>query len=95
MQLPDPQNPALEFQVRHEAMPHFRGQDGELGMDTMTMAFPLTSGLKLDGLAVGDAIELRFEVDFDASTRQMKDYRATGFTKLDAGTKLDFTRLRK
>lgn len=93
MQLPSSEAPLAEFQVRHEAMPNFRGQDGALGMDTMTMPFPPAKDLKLDGLAVGDKIMLSFEVNYDVATGNMIDYQATGFTKLPAETELDFTPL--
>lgn len=95
MQMPSAQSPLTEFSVRHEAMPHFRGQGGEMGMDTMTMPFPLKEGVSLDGFAVGDKVELAFEVDFDAATDALLGYRATGLTKLPADTVLDFTPLPK
>lgn len=94
-QLPTPGAPLVEFSVRHEAMPHFRGQGGELGMDTMNMPFPLKEGVSLEGFAVGDKVELAFEVDFDAATDALLGYRATGLTKLPAETVLDFTPLPK
>lgn len=76
-------------------MPNFVGQNGELGMDTMTMDFPLAAAITLDGLAVGDIIELAFEVDVNASTGQLEGYRATGFTKLPAETELNFAPLKR
>ncbi len=89
--LPTADNPSSEFQVRHEAIPHFVGQDGELGMDTMTMPFPLADGLSLAALKVGDKIELTFEVDFDTQTKKMVSYRAIAATPLPAETELDFS----
>lgn len=94
-QVPDPTDPRTEFKVRHEAIPHFLGQGGELGMDTMTMPFPLATGLSLAGLAAGDTIELTFEVDYDSSAQKLIDYRATAFKALPPGTALDFSALRK
>lgn len=95
VQLPSAESPLAEFQVRHEAMPNFRGENNEIGMDTMTMPFPLAGGLTLEGLAVGDKINLAFEVDFDTATGKLKAYRATGFTKLPPETELDFSPLAK
>lgn len=92
-ELPIEGSPTTEFKVRHVAMPHFVGQDGKLGMDTMTMGFPVKQGLTLEGLKVGDKIELAFEVDFDTVTGQLLDYRATGFSVLPPETQLDFTPL--
>lgn len=91
VQLPDPGDARREFQVRHEPIPHFRGQGGELGMDTMTMPFPLGPGLALDGLSPGDVVELKFEVEFDPAADRLLGYRATSVTKLPAETPLDFT----
>ncbi len=93
MQLPSPEAPLAEFQVRHEAMPNFRNQDGSLGMNTMTMPFPPVKDLKLDGLKAGDKIMLSFEVNHDITTGNLIDYYATGFEKLPAETVLDFTPL--
>lgn len=94
-QLPDPANPAAELQIRHEAIPHFRGQSGELGMDTMTMPFPLAKGLALDGLKIGDKVTVSFEVDFDAAADKLLAYRATALEPLPAETELDFSPLKK
>lgn len=93
--VPSADNPAAEFQVRHEAMPHFVGQDGELGMDTMTMPFPLAEGLSLDAVKPGDKIELSFEVDFDTRSKQLMGYRATAVTLLPPETTLDFTSMKR
>lgn len=94
-QLPSESEPTLEFQVRHEAIPHFVGQDGVLGMDTMTMPFPLAEGLSLGALKVKDKVELTFEVDFDSASKSLLAYRAVAVAPLPAETTLDFSRLRK
>lgn len=92
-QVPDPQNPASEFQVHHEAIPHFRGSGGRLGMNVMTMPFPLAEGLSLAEVKVGDVIELTFEVDFDVENDRPVGYRATDVKPLPTDTELDFTPL--
>ncbi len=93
--LPIADNPASEFMVRHEAIPHFVGEGGELGMDTMTMPFPVADGLSIDALKVGEKIELTFEVDFDAQSKKMVAYRAVAVTAIPAETELDFSSLEK
>lgn len=93
--LPAAENPSSEFQVRHEAIPHFVGQDGKLGMDTMTMPFPLAEGMVLPALKVGDPVELTFEVDFDTSLNQFVEMRAVAVSPLPAGTELDFSSLKR
>lgn len=92
--LPDPANPSAEFQVRHEAIPQFVGPEGKLGMDTMTMPFPLADGLSLESVKVGDKIELTFDVDYDTTQRSPVAYRATEVKALPAETTLDFSSIR-
>lgn len=94
-QLPSAAEPTREFQVRHEAIPHFVGQNGALGMDTMTMPFPLAEGLSLGSLKIKDVIELTFEVDYDTAAKKFVEYRAVAVKPLPAGTELDFSRLWK
>lgn len=93
--LPEEGNPSAEFQVRHEAIPHFVGQDGEMGMDTMTMPFPLAEGLSLAAIKVSDKIELTFEVDFDTAAKQLTGYRAVALSVLPADTALDFSPMKR
>lgn len=85
-QLPDPAKPSATLQIHHEAIDDFARRDGTLGMDSMTMAFPLAPGVSLDGLAVGDMVEFVFELDWDATPT----YRVTRIAKLPAGTELFF-----
>lgn len=93
--LPSAERPGSELQVRHEAMPHFVGQGGQLGMDTMTMPFPLGPGVSLVGIAVGDKVEVSFEVDVDPATQNLIGYRATAIARLPAETELDFSPLKR
>ncbi len=95
VRLPPPGERNPEIVARHEAMPHFVGQDGRLGMDTMTMPFPVAPSCSLDGLAPGDKVELTFEVDFDEREKQLLGYRATRAGKLPPDAALDFTPLSK
>jgi len=94
VQLPDPSNPAAEFNVRHEAIPNFRQQDGKLGMDVMDMPFPLAPGVDLSNLKIGDKVELTFEVELDLNENKFIRYQATAISVLPPETVLDFTPLK-
>lgn len=66
LRLPTPGK--TEVLIRHEAIPGFRDEAGkEVGMDAMTMPFPLASGVSVEGLTVGDKVsftlETRWELD--------------------------------
>lgn len=89
--LPTPGKPASEFRVAHEAIPDFRASlpDGPLGMRAMVMPFTPGPGVSLDGLAVGEKIELRFEVDYAKAGGALRDSRVIGLRKLPAETALD------
>jgi Cu/Ag efflux protein CusF len=53
--------------LRHQAVPDFVDRSGErVGMDGMTMPFPVAPGLDLEGVAAGDAVEFTLTVDWDA-----------------------------
>jgi len=94
VQLPDPASPAADFSVRHEAIPNFRQQDGNLGMDVMDMPFPLAPGLDISTLKIGDKVELTFEVDLNLAESKFLGYRATKVVVLPPETELDFTPLK-
>jgi len=91
--LPDPANPATELTIRHESIAHFRGPGGRLGMNTMTMPFPVAEGVSLEGIGVGDAVEFTFEVDFDTEKDRPSGFRLTEIRRLGEGTALEFTPL--
>lgn len=51
-----------EILVKHEEIPDYRDQSGKVvGMMAMTMPFYLAPGVPLEGISVGDRIELRVE----------------------------------
>ena len=86
-QLPDPSVEGSELMVRHEPIPDFKNAKGEVvGMDTMTMPFPVSEDVSLDGIAVGDKVELTFEVQFQPAT----SFVTTEVAKLPLDTELDF-----
>lgn len=86
-QVPDPSKPMSEFIVRHEPIDDFRNPDGSLGMDTMSMPFPLATSASLDGIGAGDAVEIEFAVWSKPGTR---GYEARRVVKLPDGTVLRF-----
>jgi Cu/Ag efflux protein CusF len=67
-QLPAADQPSKEVQIRHEAIPDFVDMEGrQVGMDAMTMPFPVKDLQLLDGIAVGDRVLFRFRVDWNGS----------------------------
>ena len=45
LRLPDPADPQHEIWIRHEAIPDFTSDEGQVvGMDAMTMPFALAEG---------------------------------------------------
>jgi len=81
-QLPDAAVRGSMFQVAHEDIPDFADRDGKaVGMNAMTMPFPPAPGVSLDGLGVGDEIELTFEVRWDRIPPQ----QATVIRRLSRG----------
>jgi len=87
VQLPAPDNPASGLYLSHEAIDRFVDRDGKVvGMDPMTMAFPLGKDVSLDGLQPGDVVEFKLHVDWEASP----EVEITGLRELPAGTQLSF-----
>ena len=66
--LPDTDSRGSEIWIRHEEIPDFVDMDGEkVGMETMTMPFPLADSGLLEGLEVGDRVEFVFEVNWEGN----------------------------
>ena len=88
--VPTPGRPQSDFQVRHEAIDTFADGSGKVvGMGSMAMAFPLAPGVTLEGIAVGDIVEITFPVWWGKSG---PDYHVTKIVRLPADTKLEFRR---
>jgi hypothetical protein len=86
-QLPEPGNPASGFVISHQAVDDFVDRQGEVvGMDPMTMSFPLAPQVSLAGLAVNDPIEFNLHVDWRATP----PIHITRLTKLPPGTPIVF-----
>lgn len=96
VRLPEAGRPdGAEIYIRHEAVPTFVDSKGEtVGMEAMTMGFPLAQTLDLAGLAVGDRIEFDFEVRWQGSppvqvTRVVKSPDAAPIEPADAPVEND------
>jgi hypothetical protein len=85
--LPDPANPGTGLTLNHEAIDEFVDRSGEVvGMDPMSMPFPVAEGVSLDGIEVGDVVEVELRVDWGGDP----EVAITGVRELPRGTKLDF-----
>lgn len=89
-QLPEPKAEKPRIQVRHEAIPEFRGPGGKLGMNQMNMYFPLGEDADISGLNPGDVVELTFVVRFDIEADSPIGYHVTTIEALPPDTELDF-----
>lgn len=87
VQLPDPGNPGTGLSLNHEAVDDFVDRTGEVvGMDPMSMPFPIAKNLSLEGIQVGDVVEFKLRVDWGGDP----EVEITEVRKLPAGTKLVF-----
>lgn len=83
--LPGAEDPASELRIHHEAIDTFKSAGGEAApMKAMTMTFPPAAGVSLDGLAVGDAVEFVFRMQWEPSVAMS----TTSIKKLPAETEL-------
>jgi len=74
-----------DLTLRHEALPDFADRGGErVGMDAMTMPFPLAAEVALAGIAVGDPVECTLRVDWEAE----RPVELIAVRELPAGTRL-------
>ena len=63
-----PAGPGKELMIEHEEIPDFVGASGDtVGMEEMTMGFPVAEGVSLEGFAVGDSVRFTFEVRWNGS----------------------------
>lgn len=77
--------------IRHEAIPDFVNPQGEVvGMQAMTMPFPVDPSASMDNLAEGDPVEFTFELNWAPGPDKRGPYRITEITKLPADTALNF-----
>lgn len=83
--LPSADRPGGSLMVRHEAIPGYV-KDGEVvGMESMTMAFPVGEGVSLEGIEACDKVRLTFEV----RTGEWMEMETLAIEPLPAETELD------
>ena len=86
-QLPRPEAPQPEIWIHHESITDFVDINGKVkGMDSMTMPFFPAQELSLEGIAVGDKVTFKLEVDWQA----MPPAHVTAIEKLPADTPLEW-----
>ena len=74
--------------IHHEAIPDFTNREGEVsGMDSMTMMFHRPESVSLDGIAVGDPVELTFDVRWSGD----HTLTITALDELPEGTELELS----
>ena len=87
-----PSAPARELMIRHVAIADFVSASGDtVGMDAMTMGFPVSEESILEGFAPGDSIRFVFEVRWGGA----RPLRLTAMEHLPPGTVLDFGKLER
>jgi Cu/Ag efflux protein CusF len=75
--------------IHHEAIPDFVDGYGEKRtMRSMAMAFGIERGVSLDGIAVGDKVEVTFVVDRE----RYPSFHITALRELPAGAELTLSR---
>jgi Cu/Ag efflux protein CusF len=73
--------------LRHEAIDDYTSRDGRvMGMDAMTMPFVVGEEASLEGVAVGDVIEFKLRVDWEAE----EPVEITEIRELPPETRLTF-----
>jgi len=87
--LPDPARPASQLVVHHEPIPSFMSGGEVVGMDEMQMPFPtIAHGVSLEGLEIGTAVSMVFEVEYDPETKTPMTIRVLRIQALSPDTKL-------
>ncbi len=84
-QVPDG-SPGGQFLARHEAIPDYVAANGSVGMHSMVMPFTIVDPAVLEGVAVGDLVE----ITFGETHRPRVSQGVIAITKLPADTELDF-----
>jgi hypothetical protein len=84
-QVPDG-SPGGQFLARHEAIPDYVAANGSVGMHAMVMPFTIVDPAVLEGIVVGDVVE----ITFGETHRPRVSQGVIAITKLPADTALDF-----
>ena len=81
-----PERPGGDVVLRHEAVDDFTDMDGAVvGMDSMTMPFPVARGAWPEGVKVGDKLEALLVVDWEKGFQVLER-----ITRLPPATELHF-----
>lgn len=84
MGLPTANDPSSAFTLLHEDIPGWLAPDGSKGMHSMQMPFPVARGVSLDGVALGDKVEVTVRQFMSGPT----PYEVSALRKLPPDTKL-------
>lgn len=80
-EFPTAADPSLT--LTHEAVPEFVDRAGDsVGLDSMTLPFPLAAGVELPDLEVGDPVEVTLRVDWESE----RPFELTAVRELPPGT---------
>jgi hypothetical protein len=90
VQLPQEDIPTSQFLVHHEPIPSFVSAGQVVGMNEMTMPFPLAESVSLEGFFVDDIVELTFEVRTNPESGFPEGYEAVTVLRLSPETRLVF-----
>ena len=77
-----------EFIIHHETIPHYRSINGSIGMNEMAMPIPVPDRSILQGINVGDKVELTFGERFKPDHIM----GVTAIKKLPADTELNLSK---
>ncbi|HEX2163203.1 MAG TPA: copper-binding protein [Thermoanaerobaculia bacterium] len=87
VQVPNPADPLSNLVIRHEAIDGFRALDGSVvGMDSMSMPFPVTDAVDLSGVEPGDKVDFTLEVEWEGEP----PYRIARLAELPPDTELEY-----
>lgn len=90
VELPDPRATARQLELRHEPIDDFEDASGKaVGMDSMVMPFALAPGVPLDGVSIGDPVEVVIAVTWAPPSLRVEQLR-----ELPEGTALAFRKAR-
>jgi Cu/Ag efflux protein CusF len=90
VELPDAKAPKRSLEIRHEAIDDFEDASRRVvGMDSMVMPFALAPEVSLEGVRVGDAVEVVIAVGWEPPSLRIERLR-----ELPEGTALRFRKAR-
>ena len=86
VRMPGAGSASREVFIRHEKIPDFVDIDGSVvGMEAMTMPFPVAEGIKLDEFKVGDKVAFNYHFDWKGKPPEMiTSLKKVGQSRLEA-----------